>query len=135
MTYDAWKADDSEMDAANIAAERRAYESEQAAELEEETAFVRGLSEYEEHEMARDLSYISFDLTERVAKARELVHTALLAAESGSALGILKIDSLLTAALAELGCKSCGKPIPVEHMQTVTYTRRTCRCATSCGGH
>lgn len=126
--------EDGQIDA-NLDAERRAYAAEAADEAEYELEQVRSLTEQEEAEMAADMNFIAFELNERVARARELVHTALMAAEAGNGLGILKIDSLLTQALAELGCKRCGKPIPLEHMQSYSICRDRGECASYCEGH
>lgn len=126
--------DDGQLDA-NLDAERYEYE----VELEDDAAYereqVRSLSAQEEAEMAADMNFIAFELSERVNRARELVHTALLAAEAGNGLGLLRIDSLLTQALAELGCKRCGKPIPLEHMQSYSICRSRGECASYCEGH
>lgn len=126
MTYDSELAHEP-VNGNNDDAEAREY----AAEAADDAAYDAET----EAQMTADLQYTEYDLTERVAKARELVHTALMAAEAGNGLGLLRIDSLLTQALAELGCKRCGKPIPLEHMQSYSICRSRGECASYCEGH
>lgn len=126
--------DDGQIDA-NLESEFYDYTAEAAEDAAYEAGQVRSLSEQEEYAMASDMNFIAFELNERVSRARDLVHTALLAAEAGNGLGLLRIDSLLTQALAELGCKRCGKPIPLEHMQSYSICRSRGECASYCEGH
>lgn len=62
------------------------------------------------------------DLAERTERARSLVHQAMTAAESGYPL--LKLDLLLTQALAELGCAGCGKRINPRELAESVFTRK-----------
>lgn len=119
--------------------DRRAY----AEEAGEEAAYLEQRARWDARDEAQvsDLEYIEQGLTEkardleqRMSAARELVHTALLAADAGNGLGLLKISSLLASALAELGCKDCGQKIPVGHLQQYVYCRGKCKCAHECTG-
>lgn len=62
------------------------------------------------------------DVAQRMERARTLIHEALGAAESGYPL--LRMDLLLTQALAELGCAGCGERINPREMAEVTFTRK-----------
>jgi len=97
-------------------AEERDYLRQQAANDARDEAFLsaiggiqHGVSELE-------------DLRHRIERARTLVHQALSAAESGYPL--LRMDSLLTSALSELGCAGCGKHISEREMREVVWTRK-----------
>ena len=107
MNFDAWKARD--VGAENDRTGEHEYQLE--AKLEEYGCEIQRL-------------------TEQAAAARALMMQALKLAESGVGMPYLKLDSLLTRAIGELGCVSCGKAIPADHMQYLSVCREHCVCMT-----
>ena len=111
MGYNTW--DETPEAATEREGERRAYDYEN--KLEERCEDLA--------QEVVDLSVAMGRLEQQVSSARTLMLEALQVAEGGASMPYVKIDSLLTRALGELGCASCGKPITAEDMQTMCVCR------------
>ena len=111
--YDSWKT--------------RSPDDERELDDERREAEYENVLEERCEELAAQVQQLAVQggkFEQRVAAARTLMLEALRVAEGGASMPYLRIDSLLTRALAELGCASCGEAISAEDMEHLCVCRQ-----------
>jgi hypothetical protein len=125
MTYDNWKATDPRD--RDDDSERRAHEDE----MFEEELFREQQARFDAEDEATQVmspSWLSLqaeneELRSRVANARAFVIAAIAGVETGHTLPLMAIDSVLTKALAQLGCAECGLRFELSDAQELACVR------------